>query len=123
MSGFWAWLLSILLSFGAGTAVGRNYEPDTELEQKVQGHMDVIVDEAAGIVDDVSEAARSRRETLESELKESDKYKKAEQFVNDVQEIADNTAADIEAHFGTGETETEAETEAETQIQEETVTA
>lgn len=114
MSGFWAWLLSILLSFGAGTAVGRNYEPDTELEQKVQGHMDVIVDEAAGIVDDVSAAAREHRETLESEVKDSETYKKAEEFVNDVQEIADNTAADIDAHFGTEETETETgETETE----------
>ena len=114
MSGFWAWLLSILLSFGAGTAVGRSYEPDTELEQKVQGHMDVIVDEAAGIVDDVSAAARERRETLESEVKDSETYKKAEEFVNDVQEIADNTAADIDAHFGTEETETETgETETE----------
>ena len=108
MSTFWAWLLSLLLSFGAGAAVGRSYEPDTELEQKVQGHMDVIVDEAAGIVDDVSEAARDRRETLESELKDSETYKKAEEIVNDVQEIADNTAADIDAHFGTGESESEA---------------
>ena len=108
MSTFWAWLLSLILSFGAGAAVVRNYEPDTELEQKVQGHMDVIVDEAAGIVDDVSEAARDRRETLESELKDSETYKKAEEIVNDVQEIADNTAADIDAHFGTGESESEA---------------
>ena len=108
MSTFWAWLLSLILSFGAGAAVARNYEPDTELEQKVQGHMDVIVDEAAGIVDDVSEAARERRETLESELKDSETYKKAEEIVNDVQEIADNTAADIDAHFGTGESESEA---------------
>ena len=108
MSTFWAWLLSLILSFGAGATVGRNYEPDTELEQKVQGHMDVIVDEAAGIVDDVSEAARDRRETLESELKDSETYKKAEEIVNDVQEIADNTAADIDAHFGTGESESEA---------------
>ena len=70
--------------------------------------MDVIVDEAAGIVDDVSEAAREHRETLESELKDSETYKKAEEIVNDVQEIADNTAADIDAHFGTGESESEA---------------
>ena len=41
------------------------------------------------------------------ELEDSETYKKAEKFVNDVQEIADNTAADIDAHFGTGETEPE----------------
>lgn len=111
MKTFLAWLLTVFLSFGAGVSAGRDYQEDTELEQKVQAHMDVIVDEAAGIVDDVSAAAKERRETAESEFKESDTYKKAEEFVGDVQEIADNTAADIDAHFGTGETETETETE------------
>ena len=102
-----AWLLSMILSFGAGASFGRNYEPDTELESKVQGHMDVIVDEAAGIVDDVTESAKKRKETLESELKESDEYKKAEEIVDDVKEIAENTADDIELHFSEDETETE----------------
>ena len=117
MKVLFAWLLSLILSFGAGAAAGRSYEPDTELEQKVQDHMDVIVDEAAGIVDDVTESAKKHKETVESELKESDEYKKAEEFVEDVKEIADNTKADIEAHFG-GETEaeTEAETENETKL-------
>ncbi|HCI74310.1 MAG TPA: hypothetical protein DHV42_07225 [Lachnospiraceae bacterium] len=113
MKALLAWLLSMFLSFGAGVSAGKDYQADTELEQKVQAHMDVIVDEAAGIVDDVSESARQRRETVESEFKESDEYKKAKKFVDDVQEIADNTAADIDAHFGTAETETEALTEAE----------
>ena len=108
-----AWILSMFLSYGAGVNAGRDYQEDTELEQKVQAHMDVIVDEAAGIVDDVSEAARFRRETMESELRQSDEYQKAEKFVNDVQEIVDNTAADIDAHFGTDETETETEAETE----------
>ena len=108
-----AWILSMFLSYGAGVNAGRDYQEDTELEQKVQAHMDVIVDEAAGIVDDVSEAARSRRETMESELRQSDEYQKAEKFVNDVQEIVDDTEADIDAHFGTDETETETEAETE----------
>lgn len=120
MKSFFAWLLAMFLSFGAGVDAGREYQKDTELEQKVQAHMDVIVDEAAGIVDDVTAAAKQRRESVESEFKESDEYKKAESFVNDVQEIADNTKADIDAHFGTGETE--AETEAETQSAAETET-
>ena len=113
-----AWLLSMFLSFGAGVNAGRDYQEDTELEQKVQAHMDVIVDEAAGIVDDVSDAAKERRESAESEFKESDEYKKAEEFVNDVQEIADNTKADIEEHFGSDETETESETAVETEAAE-----
>lgn len=36
MKTLFLWFLSILLSFGAGAKVGREYEPDTELEQKVQ---------------------------------------------------------------------------------------
>ena len=106
-----AWLLAMFLSFSAGVRAGRDQSTDSELEKKVQDHMDVIVDEAAGIVDDVSEAAQDYRETVESEIKDSEEYKKAEKFVNDVQEIADNTKADIDAHFGTDETETETETE------------
>ena len=113
MSSFFAWVLTMFLSFGAGVSAGRDYQKDTELEQKVQAHMDVIVDEAAGIVDDVAEAAKDRKETAESELKESDGYKKAEEFASDVQEIADNTKADIEDHFGSEETETEAEPQTE----------
>lgn len=107
-----AWLLAMLIGYGAGVSAGRDYERDTELEQKVQAHMDVIVDEAAGIVDDVTDAAKERRETIESEIKDSDGYKKAEEFVNDVQEIADDTKADIEEHFDCDETEEETETEA-----------
>ena len=103
-----AWLLAMALGFGAGVSAGRDYEKDSELEQKVQAHMDVIVDEAAGIVDDVTASAKQRRETAESELRENENYRKAEEFVTDVREIADNTKADIDAHFGTGETETDA---------------
>ncbi len=106
-----AWLLAMALGFSAGVSAGRDYEKDTELEQKVQAHMDVIVDEAAGIVDDVTDAAKQRRETVESEFKESDCYKKAKEFVGDVKEISDDTKADIDAHFGSDETETETETE------------
>ena len=95
-----AWLLAMALGFSAGVSAGRDYEKDTELEKKVQAHMDVIVD-------DVTASAKQRRETVESELRENESYRKAEEFVTDVQEIADNTKADIEAHFGTDETETE----------------
>ena len=96
-----AWLLAMALGFSAGVSAGRDYEKDTELEQKVQAHMDVIVDEA--------DAAKQRRETVESEFKESDCYKKAKEFVGDVKEISDDTKADIDAHFGSDETETETE--------------
>ena len=106
MSTFWAWLLSLLLSFGAGAAVGRSYEPDTELEQKVQGHMDVIVDESAAMMDDIAD-----------EFRNNEHVKEAEAFAEDVREIVDNTKQDIEDHFGkpaeeTTETEPAAEPEA-----------
>ena len=46
--------------------------------------------------------------------------KEAEDFVNDVQEIMDNTKKDIDAHFGTQETTEEAVETEETVNTEET---
>ncbi len=110
-SSFISWLLSIALAFGAGAAVGSTRPADDELKQKVSDHVDVIVDEAAGIVDDVSEAANEYIDELESELEDNETYQKAKEFTDDVAEIVDNTKADIEAHFGSEEIETEALTE------------
>jgi len=107
MGHFLGWLLSVCLAFFAGESVGsRKAEPDSQLQQKVQEHMDVIVDETAGIIDDVSE-----------EVRNNEHVQNAEQFVDDVREIAQNTADDIDAHFGTGEeaADTEAVTEAVTE--------
>ena len=125
--GFFSWLLSVLLAFGAGTAAGRHYEPNTDLEQQVSDHVDVIVDEMAGIVDDVNAAKEQRQSEWEAEMETDEDYRRAKEFVEDVREIADNTAADIEAHFGSGEEETEAaesvlEGETET-VEDETVEA
>ena len=125
--GFFSWLLSVLLAFGAGTAAGRHYEPNTDLEQQVSDHVDVIVDEMAGIVDDVNAAKEQRQSEWAEEMETDEDYRRAKEFVEDVREIADNTAADIEAHFGSGEEETEAaesvlEGETET-VEEETVEA
>ena len=109
MFGRWlGWVASLLLAFfvGAGVGAPEKGETDSELQQKVQEHMDVIVDEAAAIVDDVAEEARK-----------DERYQKAEEFVDDVREIADNTRADIEAHFGSEE-ETESLSEAEEAVTE-----
>ena len=97
---FLGWLWSMGLAFFAGVNMGSNHETDSELQQKVQGHMDVIVDESAAIIDDVTE-----------EVRKDERVQEAEQFVNDVKEIAQNTADDIDAHFGNHE-ETEAVSEA-----------
>jgi len=99
---FAGWLLSVILAFFAGASLDNNDRAvDSELQQKVQGHMDVIVDETAGIIDDVTE-----------EVRKNEDVQNAEQFVEDVKEIARNTADDIEAHFGNSE-DTEALTESE----------
>ena len=114
IKGFFGWILSLVLAFNVGAGVGSNADP--ELKQKVSDHIDVIVDESAGIVDDVTEAARAKAD----ELRDSDAVKSAEEFANDVDEIINNTLDDIDAHFSTGETEladeaVEAETEGVTE--------
>ena len=97
-------LLAFLLGYTLATGM-KDKDPGTEseLQQKVQEHMDVIVDESAAIVDDVMEEARK-----------DECVQEAEAFVNDVNEIVDNTVEDIHAHFGTKE-ETEDLTEAQTE--------
>ena len=105
---FLNWLLSILLAFGLGTGVGANYADDpanAELKEKVEAHMDVIVDEAASIVDDVAAAADQKWE----DVKNSDEAQKVQQFKDDVDEIVSNTLNDIEEHFGPEDAESIAE--------------
>ena len=89
--GFFKGLLALIVAFGLGVSAGssRNVESDSELKQKVQEHMDVIVDEAAAIADEVTEEIRANEHVQE-----------AESFVDDVNEIIDNTIKDIEDHFG-----------------------
>ena len=103
---FIGWLLSVTAAFFIGTSMAGDpsEKTDSELQQKVQAHMDVIVDESAGIVDDVMEEARK-----------DERVQKAEEFVNDVREIAQNTADDIEEHFGAEEAVTEGVEEAITE--------
>jgi hypothetical protein len=104
-----AWLFSVIFAFNLGAGVNSDQPADSELEQKIRDHMDVIVDETAAMVDDVTD-----------ELRKNEKVKEAEDFVNDVQEIMDNTKKDIDAHFGTQETTEEAVETEETVNTEET---
>ena len=56
---FLSWLLSLFIAFSIGAESTRQpAESEEELRAKVQGHIDVIVDESAAMVDDVMEAAR-----------------------------------------------------------------
>lgn len=87
------WLFTVIFAFNMGAGVHREPgENASELQKKVQEHMDVIVDETAAMVDDVVE-----------EVRKDQRVQNAEAFVDDVKEIVDNTRDDIEAHFGTAE--------------------
>ena len=107
-----AWLLSLFFAFtlGAETA-SQPRETDEELRNKVQEHLDVIVDEGAAIVDDVTE-----------EIRKDERVQEAEQFIQDVKDVAQDTAEDlsqvvenaktrVEEKFGTGEPEAAGETD------------
>ena len=96
-------ILTFIFAFSLGASMAQDKPADSELQQKVQDHMDVIVDESAAIVDDVMDEARK-----------NEHVQKAEQFANDVNEIVDHTIEDIHEHFGPEE-ETEAVTEAVTE--------
>ena len=116
ISRFFGWLLSVICAFSLGAGLRSDAPADSELQQKVQSHMDVIVDESAAMVDDVAE-----------EIRKNENVQKAEEFRNDVQEIVDNTVADIHAHFDPEkETEEPAEEPVEAieeETEQETVTA
>ena len=92
------WLLSLVLAFFIGASVSRREPSDSELQQKVQDHMDIIIDESAALVDDVID-----------EVRENEHVKKAEEFADSVGEIVDNTVEDIHAHFDEPESESEAD--------------
>ena len=100
-----SWVLSLIIAFslGAGVRSDNNTETNSELQQKVQDHMDVIVDEAAAIVDDVT-----------AEIRQNEHVQEAEAFAEDVKEIVNNTMDDIKSHFGTEEEVNEADAPTET---------
>ena len=102
-----AWFLSLLVVFGVGVNAGREYEPEEanpELKQKVTEHLDAIVDEMAGLADDLNAEAEKQME----EFRQSEFVRSVEDFFNNVKEIAENTAEDIRKRFGGDETEEKA---------------
>lgn len=100
---FLGWLFSVIFAFSLGTGYHAEKPEASELQQKVQGHVDTIVDETAAIVDDIMDEARK-----------DERVQNAEAFADDVKEIVDNTVKDIHDHFGPEETEEDADGEAET---------
>ena len=80
-----AWLLSLVFAFSLGAkSQAPVRETDSELRQKVQQHLDTIVDESAALVDDVAESVRN--DPLVQEVKET---------VESVQEAARETLEDV----------------------------
>ena len=98
-----AWFLSILMALGLISGVN----PDTvvatatDIQQKVTENVDAMVDEAAAFADSVNAAVEEKV----NEVRESEAGQKVEQFATDVREIVDNTAQDIQDHFGPEATE------------------
>ena len=89
MMKFLSWLFSVIFAFNLGAAAKQEpREGASELQKKVQEHLDVIVDEAAAMVDDVVE-----------EVRKDERVQSAEEFVGDVKEIVNNTVEDIHEHF------------------------
>lgn len=86
---FVLWLCSVVFAFSLGARSTSPEATDSELEQRVREHMDVIVDEAAGIADDIAE-----------EIRKDEHVQQAGEFVDSVKEIVRNTQEDIEDHFG-----------------------
>ena len=83
-----AWFLSLLVVFGVGVNAGREYEPEEanpELKQKVTEHLDAIVDEMAGLADDLNAEAEKQME----EFRQSEFVHSVEDFFNNVKEIAE----------------------------------
>lgn len=105
---FIEWLLTFLFAFSLGSGAGNiDRVSDSELAQKVQSHMDVIVDESAAIVDDVVD-----------EIRKDERVQDIEAFVEDVDEIIDHTREDIEDHFGKADEEAEEEKDEAEEAQE-----
>ena len=107
-----AWLLSLIFAFSLGAETAApSRETDDELRTKIQDHIDVIVDEGAAILDDVSE-----------EIRQDERVQEAEQFIQDVKDVTEEsldglkdwtkeTKDRVEDTFGSGRKTDEAETD------------
>lgn len=82
---FLAWLLSLFFAFSLGAnSTPATRETDEELRNRVQEHLDVIADESAAIVDEVTES-----------IQNDERVQQAEQFARDVEEVAQATWDDL----------------------------
>lgn len=104
------WLVTLVLAFTLGSDYGRNQparETDGELRDRVQQHLDVIVDESAAIVDDVTEAVRQNEHVQNAETFLQDAKDVAEETAEEVQTVIDHTKERIDEKFGTNDAASE----------------
>ena len=114
---FLAWLLSLFIAFslGANNSATQNTESDEELRNRVQQHLDVIADESAAIVDDVTESLRGDERVQQAEQFAKDVEEVARETWDDVSQAAEDAKTRVQEKFGkneTAESPAEAETEA-----------
>lgn len=105
---FLAWLLSLVFAFnlGAGSKTNSARETDAELRNRVQEHIDTIVDESAAIVDEVTESIRQDERVKEVEKKVQDMKDVVTDTAQDVNQVIENTKDRVEEKFGPEETVT-----------------
>jgi len=103
---FLAWLLSLVFAFnlGAGSKTDSARETDAELRNRVQEHIDTIVDESAAIVDEVTESIRQDERVKEVEKKVQDVKDVVTDTAQDVNQVIENTKDRVEEKFGPEET-------------------
>lgn len=116
---FLAWLLSLLFAFNLGSqSASTPTVTDEELRNKVQEHMDVIVDEGAALVDDVTDSIRNDDRVKDAEKFAQDVEEVTKETLDDLNQVYENTKNRVEEKFGTagtGETEAGEKAPAETE--------
>ena len=93
-----AWILGVLLALGAGGAKPK--ETDEELRNKIQSHIDTIVDEGAALVDDVAESLRGNESLQEAGKFIQDVIDVTEETAEDLEGVLDDARARVEERFG-----------------------
>ena len=103
---FLAWLLSIFFAFNLGAQTADSpKETDDELRNKVQEHLDVIMDESAALVDDVADSIRNDERVQDAEQFIQNVQDVAEETLDDLNKVYEETKTRVEEKFGEGSSE------------------
>ena len=109
---FLAWLMSLFFAFNLGAeSTKAPSASDDELKSRVQEHLDVIVDESAAIVDEVTESIRQDERVQHAEEVLQDAREIVEETRDELEQVGENTRNRVKEKFGTGEPAAEAPAE------------